>query len=420
MKVLHVSTYDKGGAARAAIRLHQGLLEIGINSGFLFLNKSNCLIPNSQQFLLSENKITVKLKNKAIRLLKEFHLYKDIKAQLLKSRPDGFESFSFSDTLYDITRHPLYKEADIINIHWASDFLDYSSFFKENKKKIIWTLHDMNPFTGGCHYSGVCDGFKSNCNNCPQLHPKDNAFSKRALNSKMKVVNVMTNLTIVAPSTWLFNQSKQSSLFKNLRHLKIPYGLDKNKYKTLDKRFSRELLGLPLNKKIVLFVADSISNKRKGYEILLGAFKQLENRSDVVLCSLGDRNIEGNKSSNLFELGSIYNDELMCAAYSAADVFVIPSLEDNLPNTVLESLMCGTPVIGFPVGGIVDMIEHGINGYLTNDVSRHGLVDAIQIFLTNNIVADCNTIRNNTIAKYDLLIQAESYKMLYSDLIKHK
>jgi len=272
----------------------------------------------------------------------------------------------------------------------------------------------MNPFTGGCHYSGNCKKFENNCTNCPQLlNTLDPNYSNKILKTKTEAITSQCNLTIASPSNWLLEQSKKSILFNRYPHINIPYGLDASIFLPRDQQFSRELLGLPMDKKIILFVADLISNKRKGYKYLMSAIQQLGNNEDFILCTVGSSSFDKTGRANVAELGSIGDERLMSAAYSAADLFVIPSIEDNLPNTVLESLMCGTPVVGFPIGGIVDMIEDGKNGYICEDISSGALAVNIQKLLNNMSNFNRKKIRNEAVKKYSLSIQAKSYIDLY-------
>ena len=181
--------------------------------------------------------------------------------------------------------------------------------------------------------------------------------------------------------------------------------------------FSREVLGIPKDKKVVLFVAESLNNNnRKGFIFLKMAFEELAD-NNLVLCAVGNNKIAIESKINLIELGSINDEKMMSMAYSAADVFVIPSLMDNLPNTVLESLMCGTPVIGFPIGGILDMVQNEINGYITNDISSESLKETLLNFLNNHVTFSATEIRTKAIEKYDLLIQANQYINLYKSVL---
>ena len=386
MKILIINTYDRGGAANACLRLYQGLLDEGIDASLLLKRKQKNL-PNAEILAPQKQKKSIlqKLNAKLKTLMRELNLIKkestSPQLSFLKNRPQGLELFSFPDSNFDITDSPLYQEADIINLHWVAGFLDYKSFFEKNTKPVVWTLHDMNPFTGGEHYeenySGIgIDGFPME----RKREQREKNISNINLALKIKSLQPATNLTIVAPSQWLADEARKSEVFKNRRVLRIPYGLDSEIFKPVDRAYSREIFNIPTDKKVILFVADSISNNRKGFIFLKKAFEQLT-QDDVILCAIGQKNGELASLNNVLELGPIYDERLMSVVYSAADVFVIPSLMDNLPNTVLESLMCGTPVIGFPVGGIPDMIEHGKNGLLTKDVSVSGLKDTLLVFL---------------------------------------
>ena len=423
MKVLVVNTYDRGGAANACLRLYQGLLDEGIDASLLLKRKQKNL-PNAEILAPQKQKKSIlqKLKAKLKTLMRELNLIKkestSPQLSFLKNRPQGLELFSFPDSNFDITDSPLYQEADIINLHWVAGFLDYKSFFEKNTKPVVWTLHDMNPFTGGEHYeenySGIgIDGFPME----RIREQREKNISDKNLALKIKSLQPATNLTIVAPSQWLADEARKSEVFKNRRVLRIPYGLDSEIFKPVDRAYSREIFNIPTGKKVILFVADSISNNRKGFIFLKKAFEQLT-RDDVILCAIGQKNGELASLNNVLELGPIYDERLMSVVYSAADVFVIPSLMDNLPNTVLESLMCGTPVIGFPVGGIPDMIEHGKNGLLTKDVSVSGLKDTLLEFLDSANDFNRNSIREDAKNKYDLKIQAQAYIDLFRDILK--
>ena len=423
MKILHICTYDSGGAGKACVRLHQGLLELGIDSNLLVLHQSTRGIKRVYQYveLPPELDNYSKLKGKFKRILQEFKLYKikdeNDTSKFLKGRPEGLESFSFPNSPYDITKHSLYKEADIINLHWTSGFLDYSTFFNDKSKKIVWTLHDLNPFTGGCHYAETCTGFEMSCLHCPQLlNTSDDNISNWILKTKVNAIESGVSLTVVGVSNWILGESSKSLLFRNFKHVQIPYGINQNVFKPISRIVSREILGLPIDKKIVLFVSDALNTKRKGFSLLLKAIEKIKEQENIVLCAVGHTKMDEFDGKGLFTLGSISDERLMSVIYSAADVFVMPSLEDNFPNTVLEALMCGTPVIGFPVGGIKEMIQNNKNGYLCDSVSFDSLAKAIDSFLQSPTRFNQLEIRNLALSKYSLEIQATKYVELYNSL----
>jgi glycosyltransferase involved in cell wall biosynthesis len=420
MKIVHINTYDRGGAAIACIRLHLSLIAHGIDSHIIFLQRfENKHIPNSVVFpaIAAKKKSFIKrLLNKLLpSLANRWNNDENIKRSIRTLIPETVDWFSFPDTGIDITSHHLYKEADVINLHWASDFLDYS-FFEKNKKPVVWTLHDMNAFTGGCHYSFSCEKFKENCLDCPQLQSiKEKNYSASILSYKEKFLLDENKTIVVSPSVWLYNQIKKSKILKNQKTAIIPYGLNSQAFKPHDRSHARQLLGLPMDKRIILFVSSYLlNNKRKGYSLLTESLSRLtEFSKDTALCVVGGKSGLSHTHFETFEYSHVMDENSMSLYYAACDLFVIPSIEDNLPNTVMESLMCGTPVVGYKIGGIPDMIENGENGYLAEVVAIDSLASAIRKWLSNTTIFNRNEIRDQAIKKYDSSIQAQAYISLY-------
>ena len=425
MKVLTVNTTDSGGAANSCGRLHLSLLSEGVNSKVLLRIKQNNWC-ESHQFIEKPKPLSFfnKFQNKVIRIGKELKLYPPSKEnnkelEFLSARPAGLELFSFPNSGLDITESPLYQEADIINLHWVANFLDFQSFFFKNTKPVVWTLHDMNPFTGGEHYAEEYLGIDQNGKpNFREVSKEEKMKTEFNLELKKKAISQFNNLNIVAPSRWLAGEAKKSELFKAFPIHHIPNGLDSDVFKPLDKSFARSLFNIPENKKVILFVADSIDNNRKGFIYLKRAFEQISEREDLILCAIGNTANELSSRSDILNLGFINDERLMSAAYNAADAFVIPSLMDNLPNTVIESLMCGTPVIGFPVGGIVEMIQDKENGLLAKDISVSGLTEAISYFLNHSDKFSKEIIRANAVKNYNAKKQADRYIELFKNILE--
>ena len=422
MKILIVNTYDRGGAANACLRLHEGLLEQGIDSKVMLRERRKSLlksyrfkpkpITRTKWQIISSKFFT------ALRLLGVLKKKPENHEQVfIENRDKGLEWFSFPNSKYDITQSQLYKDADIINLHWVADFLDYKSFFAQNTKPVVWTLHDMNPFTGGEHYEEY--SLYMDDNGCPvprSITDDEIEISRINKLTKLRAIETAVNLTVVSPSRWLKEQASNSEVFNNKDIYHIPYGINTKVFKPKDRNLSRAKFNIPKDKKVILFVADSVNNKRKGFEYLLKAVEKLD-RTDVILCSIGNKTSELNYLPSHVGLGVIQDEELMSMAYSAADVFVISSLMDNLPNTVLESLLCGTPVVGFPVGGIPDMIKHKKNGLLTKEISVNSLTGTLNYFLDSIDNFDRHSIRLNAVKKYDLKIQALAYIELFENVL---
>lgn len=418
MKILHINTFDHGGAATAAIRLHKALLSQGIQSTMLSLYKTNNSVPNSYPYVNPSKKYPgfiwrqyYRLKNK---LLSKY-TYKYINSQKLKNKTKGNELFSFNPTDFDITTQRIYQNADIIQLHWIAGFVDFR-FFQKNMKPVLWTLHDMNPFTGGCHYSSGCEKYINECKDCPQLRGtinSDNSF----LDQEYKISFLRAQVPIlVAPSQWLMHCSLRSKLFKDLQNFHIPNCLDLSVFKPQNKSFCRSALNLPQNKKILLFVSDSVENKRKGFDILLKALSELA-LQNVHIVAVGDMNLPHRYQIGITYLGRISDERLMALAFSAADAFVLPSREDNLPNTMLESMACGTPVIGTPVGGLLDVIQPGFNGILSNDISAHGLKEAIFEFFSCSEKFNNKNIRKYIEENFEEKLIAGKYIDLYNSVL---
>ncbi len=361
MKVIHISTSDCGGAGKAAFRLHLALRLIGIDSKMLVLyhRTSDKYVvqfePNESIFKRMLNE----LRNKTIN--------RDYQKNTHSKTP---EMFSDDRTIYDICKHPLIQEADIVHMHWVAGMINYTGFFpKIFHKSIVWTLHDMNPFTGGCHYSWNCEKYKDICDACPQLGTNSlNDLSKKIWTRKKKSY-IRSDIHVVTPSKWMANCAGSSQLFHNFTVDVIPNGLSISLFTKRKKKYARDLLHLPKDKTLILFEAQSLNNIRKGVwftKKILSSLKREFDISKLGLVILGNHTNQQiiDDEYSVYPLGTIYDELLLSICYSAADFFIIPALEDNFPNTVLESMACGTPVIGFNVGGIPDIVKHGESGLL--------------------------------------------------------
>ena len=379
MKMLLLNTSDiSGGAARAAYRLHRGLQTIGVDSQMLVQNKtSDDHTVNSPQTKLGKGWAKVRPTVNAIPL--QFYQQRDRAPYSVQWLPEQIAP--------EITQ----ISPDIINLHWiCGGYLQIETLAKFNKP-IVWTLHDMWAFTGGCHYSQDCDRYTKSCGACPQLHSRSNwDISRWVWQRKAKAWQDL-NLTIVAPSKWLAKCAANSSVFRDLRIEVIPNGLDTSKYKPIESSLARELLNLPQNKKLVLFGAMSAtSDPRKGFHLLMPALQKL-------IYSLGQDQIElvvfgSSQPSELLDfgfkahyLGRLYDDISLALLYAAVDVFVAPSIQDNLPNTVMEALACGTPCVAFKIGGMLDMIDHKQNGYLAKPLEVEDLARGIAWILEDEL-----------------------------------
>lgn len=414
MKVLHLNTNDtQGGAARAAFRLHTGLRHLGGDSKMLV------------QARAGDDPDVLGPPTRAGRVLALFRPTLDA---LPLSLYRGRKKNPFSTAMMPgcIGGGVRALNPDIINLHWVcAGFLRIETLAKF-RRPIVWTLHDMWPFTGGCHYDDECGRYVKTCGRCPLLgSDKERDISRRIWRRKKKAWQGL-DITIVTPSRWLARRAEGSSLFKDSRVEVIPNGLDTSVFKPADRVFTRERFGLPVDKKLILFGAMSAtSDKRKGFQLLAPALKCFSKDGfgeEVELVILGSSRPESPADFGLkaHYMGQLNDDVSLALLYAATDVFVAPSIQDNLPNTVMEALACGTPVVAFDVGGIPDMVEHKKNGYIAKSFDTGDLARGIKWVLEDRErrARLGASAREKVEQEYSSRLQAERYIALYEDVLK--
>ena len=412
MKVLIINTSDaKGGAARAAYRLHQGLQGIGVDSNMLVQMRqtdNRKVFGTSAASGLSQAKVGLRLTLDNLPLKR----YKNYGGATLSPQ-------WIPDRIAAQVRH---INPDIINLHWANaGFMQIETLAKLNKP-IVWTLHDMWAFTGGCHYSQDCDRYTTICGACEQLgSQKEQDLSRWIWNRKVKAYKDL-NLTIVTPSHWLGKCAESSRLFRDTRVECIPNGLDTDVYRPINKHFAREALRLPQNKSLILFGSlKATSNKRKGFHLLQAAIQSLssstfDESTELVVFGSSEPDDPPQFGFKTHYLGNFSDDLSLALIYSAADVFVLPSLQENLANTMLESLACGTPCVAFDIGGMPDMIEHKKNGYLAQPFDIHDLAKGIAHILGIFSANSSPHCRNKVEKDFTQEVQARHYLSLFQEI----
>jgi glycosyltransferase involved in cell wall biosynthesis len=315
--------------------------------------------------------------------------------------------------------------ADLLHLHWIAGLIDYCAFFGALPANLplVWTLHDMNPMTGGCHHASGCAKFKTHCGNCPQLDecgPNDLSASiwRRKDRSYGRLDSRL--IRVVTPSRWLANHARGSSLMKRFRVETIPYGLDTNTFQPRDRAEARRLLGIPTNAKVVLFVSQWLDDPYKGMRTLWDAVERLRSIPDLCLLVLGKGEVVQKVGVRSIFLGSVDDEERLSFAYSAADLFLLPSSEDNFPNTALESLACGLPVIGSNVGGIPEIVREGYTGSLVEKGDAEGFANATEELLREDGLRAqmSENCRRVAVQEYALKVQSTRYLELYKDLLE--
>lgn len=418
MTPLIINTRDyTGGAARAAYRLHTGLKRIGHDSKIYAMQKDSF---DETVYQFEKIKIPKDLKSRLTRYIHNRRITKSLE-KYKASRLTGCELFSDCRTCYGASVIEQLPLSEVINLHWIAGFIDYKSFFTNiaGSIPIVWTLHDMNPFTGGCHYDNNCKKYMNGCGRCPQLDSNDkNDLSMDIWQRKKEIFEKLapSHLHIVTPSKWLAELASNSPLLKKFDVSVIPNGIDIDKLAPRNKKFARSIIGIPENARVVLFVAHSLTEKRKGFSFMAQAMKLAARKiKNLFLLSLGNSHVMFDSSVPRLHLGYISQERILSMIYSAADIFLISSIQDNLPNTVLESMACGTPVLGFNVGGIPEMVTVGKTGILVDSGDINALSEAVSKALNTPSLLTEMSYKSRQVAEqnFNLLIQAQRYQKIY-------
>lgn len=364
MRVLIVNTSERtGGAAVAANRLMEALNNHGVKAKMLVRDKETdtltvCALPSSwrlQWHFLWE------------RIVIWLHLH--------LCREHLFE-VDIANSGTDITRLPEFLEADIIHLHWVNQgMLSLKNIRKilASRKPVVWTMHDIWPATAICHYARGCEKFLTECGDCPLLpgHSQHDLANK-VWKQKRQMLDGQ-RITYVTCSQWLAGEARKSALLSNQTITSIPNAIDTHLFRPQDKQEAKKALSLPADKRIILFVSQRVTDPRKGISYLVDAVRLLteqypEMQEHTAIAILGGHaeEVASQLALPAYPLGYVSSPKRIVQVYNAADAFVLSSLEDNLPNTLMEAMACGVPCVGFRVGGIPEMIDHHQNGYVAD------------------------------------------------------
>ena len=422
MKILIVNTSDLvGGAAIAAQRLMKALKAEGADVQMLVLNAKSVDSPD-----------VASLPNKWAKRLA--FLYERIVIWVNNhfSRQNLF-AVSIANTGFDITALPQFQQADVIHLHWINQgFLSLGNLTKimQSGKKIVWTMHDMWAFTGICHYAGNCMKYRTWCDFCPMLTmSSQHDLSSKVFQLKQKLFQYP--LTIIGCSQWIANLAKESLLLRNQNILSIPNPIDTELFRPLNSKSQlKAKFGLPNDKFLFLFCSQKVTDSRKGMNYLFEALEYLAKNYPDETSRIG-LVVLGGKATSLSSLNSrpsslvsrlsiklmpyISSPNDMAEIYNAVDAFITPSLQDNLPNTIMESLSCGLPCIGFNVGGIPEMIDHLQNGYVASCESSVDLAKGMLWLISHpDYKSISDSARSKVLENYSPHIVAQRMLKVYN------
>ena len=406
MKILIVNTSERtGGAAVAANRLMKALNNNGAKAKMLVRDKETetlTVVPLPHSPRLRWHVLWERLV---------------IFCRLHFSRQHLFE-VDIANAGYDITKLPEFQEADVIHLHWVNQgMLSLKGIQKilQSGKPVVWTMHDIWPATALCHVTLGCQHFTSQCGNCRLLPGGGSShdYSTTIWQRKQRML-ADENIYFVACSHWLESEAKRSALLKGQKITSIPNPIDTRIYKRGNKQEARQRLGLPLDKKLILFASQRVTNVNKGMDYLIEACRQLQ-ISDAAVVILGGHaeEVVSQLSLEAYPLGYVNDEQRIVDVYHASDVFVLPSLSENLPNTIMEAMACGVPCVGFKVGGIPEEIDHRRNGYVADYRSAEDLARGICWILTE---ADYEELSKNAVQKVVQNYSQQSVALKYLDV----
>lgn len=408
INVLHIATAEHGGAGMAAQRIHNELCCQGINSNMLVRYKDSSTDritiahPNMGLYYPSANPFMRKFEKVLRRrgqMLTEVEKYEREMARL-----DMLYGASYTMPLsqYDITQNQLVREADIIHLHWIENFVDYLSFFQKIKKPIVWTFHDENIAYGGFHYSDEARRLKE------PFHEIERQFVK----VKETALQANLNIHMVALSKQMERFYHENSIQPNYPIRIIHNGVLPDNYQILDRDYCCKILGIPTNRTVLCFCASDINDKYKGLNVLFKALEQLNNPNITLLC-IGKGKLP-KSNVDIIGTGAVSNSRLMSVAFSASNLFVMPSYQEAFAQAPIEAMACGCPVVVFPCSGTEDIITSN-NGIRCPDFSKELLMTGIQTALNTNY--NRKAIREEVVERFSIGKIARQYIDLYKRIL---
>jgi glycosyltransferase involved in cell wall biosynthesis len=420
MRVYQVNTmFGAGGAAMAACRLNQGLRQAGVDSWFL----SPQVVNGQSEGAVRDIKFGLSLKENIWRRLRKLQIQQV--RRRVQAHPLGLSLFGVDLSCYGVALLKACRDAQLLHFHWVNDLLDYPFVLPRLNPQVplVWTLHDMNPFTGGCFYSQGCRSFQTQCGRCPELGShQERDLSTEVWERKANALRRMkAPLSFVAPSEWLASEARRSRLLEGFEVRCIPNAVDTDLFRVQEKSAMRRQLGLNPGSPVVLFVAATLDNPWKGLRHLLEAMPSIQSRhSTVQFVSVGDPKIPSNWPVPVSTF-SAREEKTMANLYAVADMLVVPSVADNFPNVILEAMACGVPTVGFCTGGIPEAIGRDEpTGLLAAEPNSVALADGVLRLLAmvnGDSVGWQQRCRSRALREFSLPVQAKRHIALYDELL---
>ena len=416
MRVLLINTSERiGGAAVAASRLMEALKNNGIKAKLLVRDKQT-------------EQITVVALRRSWKLVWKFVWERIVIWKANRFKKNNLFAVDIANAGTDITSLPEFQQADVIHLHWINQgMLSLKNLEKilASSKPVVWTMHDMWPCTGICHHARECENYRQECGSCPFLYGNGHRhdLSYRVFRRKQRLYHDYS-LSFVTCSHWLEEKARQSALTTGHKIVCIPNPLNINLFKPHNKVTARERLKLPSNKKLILFGSVKITDKRKGIDYLIEscnilANKHAELKDQLAVVAFGKQSeqLADLLPFKVYPLDFVQDEHQLVDIYNAVDLFVTPSLQENLPNTIMEAMSCGVPCVGFCIGGIPEMIDHLHNGYVARYRSAEDLANGICWSLTEGDYQSLSTeARRKVLSTYTEHVVAMKYIGIYNHI----
>lgn len=406
MRIVHLATHDlKGGAARSAWRLHQGLRGIGVDSRMVVRSK------------WSNDPTVAGIDDSACAVWHE----RILTPYIVRRLPQGSPWFTSGVINMDIAAHPWVQGADVVHLHWVAEWLSASAIGELLKihKVVCWSLHDLWAVTCGSHFPGCNTPQDDTWQTASGLPSAIAEIGRREFQRKCKLL-ACRQIQTIAPSRWIGQMAKASIIGSRWPVESVPYGVDTSVFRNADQSSGRARWNLPSDKVLLLFGCANVAERRKGLHLLIEALSAIGfKRESVALVIFGDAKTDlPELSIQVHRVGHIANDSTLASLYAAADAYICAAIEDNLPNTVIEALACGTPVIGFNAGGLPDLVVNGQNGLLAPCGDVKALAAHLFSFVTNPaMLRQMQAVtRNADKAVYSIETQARRCRELYQRL----
>lgn len=380
LTVDHFNDDSAAGAAEAARRLHQSLLATGAVSRYWYVAGSRQAVdePGCRPLRWTDPSAGVfeQVGARMVASIRKGRMARKTN-YWIKGRPEGLEPFSSAEQPHSTPLPPACRYASVVHLHSIATMIDHHSFFGSlpDHLPVVWTLYDMNPLSGGCHYFNGCDAYRTTCQHCPQLgRPSSDDLARQMFQIKRTALRGK-NIHVVAPSHGVEQAARASAILSGARTFRtIHRGVNAAQFVPVDKSVAKRRLGIPQERVVVAFGAESTGRRRKGFHELIVALSRVADHGPITGLMFG--NVQGTQTPPHLEvkkMGARLNRQQQATIYSAADLYVHPSLEEVSEPTVIEAMACATPVVGFRTAGISDYIRPGTTGLLAEPGDCAGL-----------------------------------------------